>query len=117
RAGLSRPVARRLFRSSHLTRLTELDVGPGLTVPATAQEVVHSRVFQRLKALGWRNDAHQGRGAMLAELAPLADPPPLRKLDLSSNRITPDQIDQLANAPVMSAVEHLDLCENGQLGP
>src|SRR5207248_10081636 len=80
-SGVSGPAARRVFNSRNLTRLAELHVGAGMTVPAAARELVRSRAFRRLTGLSWRDDARSG-GAVVAELIHLADPPHLAKLDL-----------------------------------
>jgi uncharacterized protein (TIGR02996 family) len=114
-AGLSGQVAPRLLNSPNLTRLTELYVGPGMTVRTAARALVHSQAFRRLTSLSWRDDQRSG-GAVLAELIQLADPPRLKKLDLSGNRITADAVGRLAAAPALAAVEDLDLSGN-TLGP
>ncbi|MDB5313183.1 MAG: hypothetical protein JWO38_7385 [Gemmataceae bacterium] len=113
--GLSGPVARRVFNSPHLTKLTDLAVGARMTVPATAQALVRSRAFAHLTGLSWRDDQRRG-GAVVAELTQLPNPPRLKKLDLSGNRITAERLARLAGAPVMARVADLDLSDNN-LGP
>jgi len=77
---------------------------------------LRSRAFRRLAALTWRNDDRHNHGAMASELTRLADPPRLRTLNLSGNRIDAEQLVRLVAAPVLSAVEELDLSDNN-LGP
>jgi uncharacterized protein (TIGR02996 family) len=109
--GLGAPAAARLLGSPHYDRLRELHVGAGLTTTETARAIVRSRVFRHLTSLSCRDDRAGGR-TLANELAQLADPPKLRVLDLSGNRLTAEQLGRLAGAPALSAVEELDLSDN-----
>ena len=113
--GLSGPFARQLLNSPHLTRLTELVVGPRMTVQAAAQALVRSRAFSRLTALSWRDDHRRG-GSIVTELSRHPQPPMLKRLDLSGNRITAERVTRLVAAPVFAVVEVLNLSDNN-LGP
>jgi hypothetical protein len=114
-AGVSGPVTQRVLNFPNLTRLSELHVGGRMTVRTAAHALVHSRAFGRLTALSWRDDQRRG-GAVVAELTRLADPPHLKRIDLSGNRITADTLARLIEAPALAAVEDLDLSDNN-LGP
>ncbi len=111
REGLSGQAASRLLGSSLYERLRELHIGAGLTTPLTAREVVRSPVFKRLTTLGTRDDRGGGR-TLVDELTRLADPPRLRSLDLSGNRIATEQLTRLLAAPALSMLEDLDLSDN-----
>jgi uncharacterized protein (TIGR02996 family) len=113
--GLSGQAALRVLNSRHYIRLRALHIGPGLTTQAAARTVVRSVLFQQLTELSCRDDRQEGFG-IVAELARLADPPRLKTLDVSGNRITPEQVGRLIASPAMSAVENLDLSENNNLG-
>jgi uncharacterized protein (TIGR02996 family) len=114
-AGLSGQVAQRLLNSPNLTRLTEVTVGGQMTVASAARALVRSRAFGRLTGLSWRDDQRSG-GAVVAELTRLTDPPRLKRLDLSGNRITAGALASLVAAPALAGVEDLDLSDNN-LGP
>jgi uncharacterized protein (TIGR02996 family) len=109
--GLGAPSARRLLDSPHYQRLRELHIGAGLTTAATATEVVRSRIFRRLTTLGCRDDRGGGR-ALITELTRLADPPRLKVLDLSGNRLNAEQLTRLLAAPALAVVGELDLSDN-----
>lgn len=109
--GLSAQAARRLLGSAHYERLRELHIGAQLTTAETARSIVRSRVFRQLTSLSCRDDRAGGR-TLVSELTQLADPPRLRVLDLSGNRLTAEQLGRLAGAPALSAVEELDLSDN-----
>jgi uncharacterized protein (TIGR02996 family) len=109
--GLSGPFARRVLNSPHLTRLTELSVGPQMTVPATAQALVRSRAFPHLTVLCWRDDQRRG-GSIVTELTRLVDPTRLKRLDLSGNRITPERLVRLLANPALASVVDLNLSDN-----
>jgi uncharacterized protein (TIGR02996 family) len=113
--GVGRETAPLLLGSKHFDRLRELHVGPGNTTPATATAIVRSRVFRQLTALGFGSDGRGGQ-TIVTELIQLADPPRLRSLDLSGNRLTPDRLGQLLAAPALVAVEELNFGDNN-LGP
>ncbi len=110
RAGLGRATARVLLDSPHLGGLGELVVGASLTSASTAAAVVGSRVFRGLRSFSYRDE--QRGGAMVAALTGLADPPPLRALDLQGNRLTSDGFAGLIGAPVARGLEALDLGDN-----
>jgi hypothetical protein len=103
------------LNSPNLTRLAELSAGGRMTVESAARALVRSRAFRRLTGLSWRDDQRRG-GAVVAELTRLADPPHLKKIDLSGNRLTADTLARLVEAPALAAVEDLDLSDNN-LGP
>lgn len=109
--GIGGQAAARLLGSEHYERLRELHVGAGLTTAETARSVVRSRVFRRLTTLSCRDDQGGGRTLVL-ELTRLADPPRLRSLDLSGNRLTDEQLAGLLRAPALADVEELDLSDN-----
>jgi len=109
--GMSGQAATRLLGSPHYERLRELHVGAGLTTAATATAVVRSRVFKQLTTLSCRDDRAGGR-TLVNELTRLADPPRLKSLDLSGNRLTAEQLHPLLAAPALSAVEELNLGDN-----
>jgi hypothetical protein len=108
--GLGGQSARGLLNSPHYQRLRELHIGAGLTTAATAAAIVGSRAFKQLTTLSYR-DGRTAR-ALVTELTRLADPPRLRTLDLSGNRLTAEQLTRLLAAPVLAAVEELDLSED-----
>ncbi len=112
--GVGQATARGVLNSPHLGRLTELHIGGEMTSPQTAAAVVGSKAFRRLTALGYR-DGPRG-GVMAHQLATLADPPHLKKLDLAGNRLTAERVARLVAAPALAAVEELDLSGNN-LGP
>jgi len=109
--GTSAQVVRPLLASPHLTRLTELRLGPEFTTPSAVSAVVRSRVFKRLTSLGVRSDS-RGGGPMARELVQLSHPPALKKLDLSGNRLTSEVVGPLVTSEAVTAVEELDLSEN-----
>ncbi len=100
-----------LLASPHLTRLTDLRIGSGLTTTATVFAILRSPAFKRLTAFGMRNDPREG-GLLAGELARLSNPPRLKKLDLSGNRLTAGSLAPLVSSEVVAAVEDLDLSEN-----
>jgi uncharacterized protein (TIGR02996 family) len=100
----------RLLASPHLTRLRELRVGPQLTTPSTVAAVVGSAVFGRLTALGVRSE--RDGGPLVNELARLAKPPPLKSLDLTGNRLSADDLEQLVASRAAAGVRDLDLSDN-----
>ncbi|HYH66778.1 MAG TPA: TIGR02996 domain-containing protein [Urbifossiella sp.] len=110
RAGLGQATARGLLDSPHLTALDDLVIGAGLTSAQTARAVVASPAFRRLLAFSYR-DEERG-GALVAALAGLADPPPLRSLDLQGNRLSADGLRRLLDAPVAAGLECLDVGDN-----
>jgi uncharacterized protein (TIGR02996 family) len=109
--GTSGPIIAPILASLHLTHLTELRLSSEFTTAATVSAVVKSRVFKRLTSLSVRSDSRAG-GTMATELARLAKPPALKKLDLSSNRLTPEVVSRLVLSKAADAVEDLDLSEN-----
>jgi uncharacterized protein (TIGR02996 family) len=109
--GASAQVVERLLASPHLARLTELRVGPELTTPATVRALARGRAFARLTTLAVRSDGRV-TGPMAAQLAQLARPPALTKLDLSGNRLGAPDLTALGASPAVAAVEHLDLSDN-----
>jgi uncharacterized protein (TIGR02996 family) len=114
RDGLGQSIARRVLGSEHLTRLTELHVGARLTTPSAALAVFESAAFKRLTAFSYRED--RPYHSVITGLARLADPPRLRRLNLSGNRATAEHVARLVAAPALMTVEELDLGENN-LGP
>jgi uncharacterized protein (TIGR02996 family) len=109
--GLSAQAARRLLDSPYYERLRELHIGAGLTTAGTANEVVRSRIFRRLTSLSCRDDRGGGR-ALVDALTRLADPPRLKVLDLSGNRLNAEQLTRLLASPSLAAVEELALSDN-----
>ncbi len=109
--GLSGQAAGRLIGSPHYQRLRELHIGAGLTTNSTASSLVRSRLFKQLTSLGFRND-RQGGGTLVNELSQLADPPRLRTLDLSGNRLGAEHLQRLLASPMVSTVDDLDLSDN-----
>jgi hypothetical protein len=73
--------------------------------------VARSRVFRQLTSLGVRDD-RRGGGTMVRELARLADPPRLKKLDLSSSRLANDAPMMLVASRALEFVEDLNLSDN-----
>jgi uncharacterized protein (TIGR02996 family) len=112
--GISRITAQRVLNSAHLTRLTDLRIGSGMTPPVAADVIVSSRAFKRLTAFGYRDDSRTH--AIVTALTRLADPPHLERLDLASNRITADTLEYLLGAPVLEGVVELDLSDNNLRG-
>ena len=110
RSGLGRVTARELFRSPHLTHLDELVIGAGLTSSLTAQVVVNSPTFRRLRSLSYRDE--QPGGALVAALADLAAAPALRALDIQGSRLTSDDLSRFLDAPVAGRLECLDVGDN-----
>ncbi len=108
--GIGRWAAGDLLRSEHLAGLDELDIGARLTTARTAAAVVGSRAFRGLRAFSYR-DEERG-GAMVAALAAVRRPPPLRSLALQGNRLAADGLRQLGAAPVTAGVESLDVGDN-----
>lgn len=104
-----------LLASPHLTRLTDLRIGSGLTTTATVFAILRSPAFKRLTAFGMRNDPREG-GLLAGELARLSNPPRLTTLDLSGNRLTAASLAPLLSSEAVVAVEDLDLSDNN-LGP
>ena len=100
-----------LLASPHLTRLTDLRIGSGLTTTATVSAILRSPAFRRLTAFGMRNDPREG-GLLAGELARLDRPPRLKKLDLSGNRLTAGSLVALVSSEAVAAVEALDLSDN-----
>ncbi len=109
--GVGGQAAARLLDSDYYDRLRELHVGAGLTTASTATAIVSSRSFRQLTTLSCRDDQTGGR-ALVNELTRLADPPRLRNLDLSGNRLTAEQLGRLLRAPALSDVEQLILNDN-----
>lgn len=112
--GLGGQLTSRLLGSAHYKRLRELHIGAGFPTAATAAAIVGSKVFKQLTTLSYR-DGRTAR-ALVTELTRLADPPQLKTLDLSGNRLTAEQLTGLLAAPVLSAVEELDLSEDLGVG-
>nr|WP_171470891.1 TIGR02996 domain-containing protein [Frigoriglobus tundricola] len=110
-AGIGQHVVREVLASPHLSRLTELRVGSGLTTPETVSAILRSWVFNRLTSLGVRNDQRQG-GPLAGGLARLSQPPRLKKLDLSGNRLTADTLAALVASEAVAAVDDLNLSDN-----
>ncbi|AWM36601.1 Leucine Rich repeats (2 copies) [Gemmata obscuriglobus] len=109
--GAGGPTLRRLLDSNHFDRLTELHLGAQLTTSPAITAVVRSRVFDQLTALSVRED-RQGGGSLVGALARLAKPPRLKKLDLSSNRVTDAALAPLLASAAMETVEELNLSDN-----
>jgi uncharacterized protein (TIGR02996 family) len=112
--GINRTGANRLLNSRHLTRLTDLHVGSGLTTPRAIQDVIESKAFRGLTGFSCRDDIRAGPVVNL--LTSLANPPHLRRLDLSGNRLTAHRLTPLTTSPLLADVEELDLSDNN-LGP
>jgi uncharacterized protein (TIGR02996 family) len=112
--GITQTGATRLLNSRHLTRLTDLHVGSGLTTPGATHQMIHSKAFRGLTGFSCRDDSRQGTVVNL--LTSLADPPHLRRLDLSGNRLTAHRLTPLTTSPLLAEVEELDLSHNN-LGP
>jgi uncharacterized protein (TIGR02996 family) len=114
--GLGQHVARLLLGSTtHYERLKELHIGAGLSTDNTVSSIVRSPTFKQLTTLSWRDDRGDGRGggrSLVNELIQLADPPQLKNLDLSGNRLRGDQLARLLAAPALALVEELDLSDN-----
>jgi uncharacterized protein (TIGR02996 family) len=108
--GLGSATARRLLGSPHYQRLQDLHIEGGLATEPTVTALVGSRVFKQLTALTYRDGPSGGR--LVTELTRLADPPRLRALELPANRLRAEQLGPLLAAPVLSAVEELNLSEN-----
>ncbi|VTR99880.1 leucine-rich repeat-containing protein typical subtype : Uncharacterized protein OS=Nitrospina gracilis (strain 3/211) GN=NITGR_1010043 PE=4 SV=1: LRR_7: LRR_6: LRR_6 [Gemmata massiliana] len=109
--GASGPAVRRLLDSEHFERLTAIHLGPELTTSATVAATVRSRVFGRLTDLSVHED-RRGGGSFVGELSRLAAPPKLKRLDLSSNRLTAESLDRLTASAVLGTIEELDLSDN-----
>jgi uncharacterized protein (TIGR02996 family) len=109
--GAGGQVIPRLLASPHFTRLRELSVGSELSTPATVSAIVRSRVFAQLTSLGVRNDRREGAN-LASELARLAHPPALKKLDLSGTRLTAPALATLAASAAVGTVDDLDLSDN-----
>jgi uncharacterized protein (TIGR02996 family) len=112
--GINRTGANRLLNSRHLTRLTDLHIGSWLTTPGAIQDMIQSKAFRRLIGFSCRDDSRAGTVVNL--LTSLADPPHLRRLDLSGNRLTAYRLTPLTPSPLLAFVEELDLSDNN-LGP
>jgi uncharacterized protein (TIGR02996 family) len=109
--GAGRQAITPVLASEHFTRLRDLHLGSQFTTPATVSAIVRSKVFRQLTALGVRNDRRES-GNLAGELARLAKPPRLTKLDLSGNRLSAEVIAQLVSSAAVAAVEDLDLSDN-----
>ncbi|VTU01084.1 leucine-rich repeat-containing protein typical subtype : Leucine-rich repeat-containing protein typical subtype OS=Herpetosiphon aurantiacus (strain ATCC 23779 / DSM 785) GN=Haur_4051 PE=4 SV=1: LRR_7: LRR_6: LRR_6: LRR_6 [Gemmataceae bacterium] len=109
--GMGAPTARWLLGATHYERLRELHIGAVLTTTETATAVVRSRMFRQLTTLSCRDDRAGGQ-TLVNELTRLADPPQLKVLDLSGNRLDPERMARLVAAPALAAVEELDLSDN-----
>lgn len=109
--GLGGQIAMRLLGSAHYERLRELHIGAGLSTASTASSIIRSQTFKQLTSLSCRDDRAGGR-TLVNELIQLADPPRLKTLDLSGNRLSGEQITHLLTAPVLSFVANLDLSDN-----
>jgi uncharacterized protein (TIGR02996 family) len=109
--GIGGEMVRRLLASQHFTGLRELRVGSQLTTPATVAAIVRSKVFRQLTSLAVRSDQRDG-GRLAGELARLAKPPRLTKLDLSGNRLTAEALTPLVASEAVAAVEDFDLSDN-----
>jgi uncharacterized protein (TIGR02996 family) len=109
--GAGGQVIPRLLASPHFTRLRELHVGSELSTAATVSAIVRSKVFKLLTVLGVRND-RRGGGGLAGELARIKDPPALKKLDLSGNRLVAEALAPLVTSAAVAAVEDLDLSDN-----
>ncbi|MDY3551826.1 TIGR02996 domain-containing protein [Gemmata sp. JC717] len=108
--GVGRSI-RLLLDSPHFDRLTDLHLGAQLTTPEAVTALVRSRMFDQLTALSVRED-RQGGGSLVGALARLAKPPRLKKLDLSSNRVTDAALAPLLASAAMETVEELNLSDN-----
>jgi hypothetical protein len=106
--------AERLLNSPHLAGLPELVIGAGLTSRRTAAGVVGSLTFRGLRAFAYQDD--EPGEAMARALAALADPPPLRVLDLRSSRLTRHGVGRVAGAGLAAGLEQLDIGDN-HVGP
>lgn len=106
---------KRLLDSRRFTRLAELRLGSEMTTPAAVSAVVRSRVFAQLTALAVRSDQRAG-GTLATELARLARPPRLKKLELPGNRLSAEALAGLVAAPAAESIEELDVSDNN-LGP
>jgi Ran GTPase-activating protein (RanGAP) involved in mRNA processing and transport len=113
--GLGGQSARRLFGNAQYERLKELHIGAELSTDDTASAIVQSHTFKQLTTLSCRADRAGGR-TLVNELIQLADPPRLKTLDLSGNRLTGEQLRRLLETPALSLVESLDLSDNTTLG-
>ena len=109
--GLGAQAATRLLASKHYERLRELHVGAEMTTAATANAVARSRVFKRLTTLSFRDERGGGR-ALVQALTRLADPPRLKSLDLSGNRLTTEHLRPLLASKALASVEELNLSDN-----
>ncbi len=109
--GAGGPTVQRLLDSEHFERLTALHLGPQMTTAPTVQAAVRSRVFKRLTDLSVHED-RRGGGSLAGELARLAAPPKLKRLDLASNRLTAQSLSPLVTSSVLETVEELDLSDN-----
>ncbi|HEV3439551.1 MAG TPA: TIGR02996 domain-containing protein [Gemmata sp.] len=109
--GLGGQSARRLFGSAHYERLKELHIGAALSTDDTASAIVRSHTFKQLTTLSCRADRASDL-TLVNELIQLADPPRLKTLDLSGNRLSGEQLRRLTAAPALSLVEDLDLSDN-----
>ncbi len=109
--GSGRHVIRAMLASPHLLRLTELRVGSELTTPEAVSAILGSWVFKRLTSLGVRSDQRRA-GQLAGELARLHQPPRLKKLDLSGNRLTADTLAALVASEAVTAVDDLNLSDN-----
>ena len=109
--GAGGQILRLLLDSEHFDRLTELHLGAQLTTPAAVNAVVRSRVFDQLTSLSVRED-RPGGGSLVGALARLARPPRLKKLDLSSNRVTEAALVPLLGSAALETVEELSLSDN-----
>ena len=110
-SGIGQHVIGAILASPHLLRLTELRVGSQLSTPATVSAVLRSWVFKRLTSLGVRSDQRQ-TGPLAGELARLNQPPRLKKLDLSGNRLTADALTALVSSEAVAVVDDLNLSDN-----
>ncbi|MDY3560197.1 TIGR02996 domain-containing protein [Gemmata sp. JC673] len=108
--GVGRSI-RLLLDSPYFDRLTDLHLGAQLTTPEAVTALVRSRMFDQLTALSVRED-RQGGGSLVGALARLAKPPRLKKLDLSSNRVTDAALAPLLASAAMETVEELNLSDN-----
>lgn len=109
--GAGGPTVQRLLDSAHFERLTALRLGPQMTTAPTVRAVVRSRVFKHLTDLSVHED-RRGGGSLAGELARLTAPPKLKRLDLSSNRLTAEALGPLVASAALETVEELDLSDN-----
>ncbi len=109
--GLGRHAAGGLLGATDYQRLRELHIGAGLSTPSTTSSIVRSRTFRQLTALSCRDDGGGGR-TVVNELVQLSDPPNLKTLDLSGNRLSDGPLRQLLAASTLKTIEKLDLSEN-----